>query len=190
MTLRRMPEAMEQIEQAVELDPLAPIPHHVLGWVTSASGKGLEALPHYETSLKLNPNLAVTTGNIANLYLELGDYDQARLWIRKWGELAGVDTSIDLAVIDAIENPALHESAIKRLQTSPDHFDSAISKAYYFLLLGEVDLALQSLEKGFVNGDPWAVQANSAPIFEVLRDNPRFQAHLKKMSLWPETDDK
>ena len=185
MTLRREPEALEQIRIAVELDPLAPIVHHVFGWIVQNGDKPLDAIPHYETVLKLNPNIVGTLGNLSGLYMELGDFDKARFWIRQWGEKANLDVSVDLAVVDALENPALRQNAIKRLQDSPDHIDGAGFRAVYFMLMGEKELALQSLETGLENGDTSATQVNSMRAYEVLRDNPRFQAHLKKMNLWP-----
>ena len=51
--------------------------------------------------------------------------------------------------------------------------------------LGEYDLAPENLELGFETGDPYSVRMNSVVIFDPLRENPRFQALLAKMNLWP-----
>jgi TolB-like protein len=183
--LRRRDEAKEQISIAIELDPLAPILHHVKGFIEASSGNLLGAIPHYETALQLNPNQAVSASNLSDVYLQLGAYDDARLWMQKRGELGERDISTDLRVIDAIENPALRDNAIRLLQDSPDHVNSSNAKAYYFMLLGDVELAMQTLEYGLENGHPYSAIANEDPVFDELRDNPRFQAHLKKMNLWP-----
>ena len=60
-----------------------------------------------------------------------------------------------------------------------------MGKARMLMFLGEPELALDSLEKGFGQGDPYAVHMKRMDIYDPLRDNPRFQALLKKMNLWP-----
>ena len=57
--------------------------------------------------------------------------------------------------------------------------------ARMYMLLGESDLAMDDLEKGLAEGDPYATYANRNSLYDPLRENPRFQAHLAKMNLWP-----
>ena len=56
------------------------------------------------------------------------------------------------------------------------------------MLLGEPELALDDLEHALEQGSPYAIQANANIIYDPLRDDPRFQAHLAKMNLWPPQD--
>ena len=51
--------------------------------------------------------------------------------------------------------------------------------------LGEYELAMENLEKAFAEGDPLAIYMNQWPMLDPLRENPRFQALLAKMNLWP-----
>jgi hypothetical protein len=53
------------------------------------------------------------------------------------------------------------------------------------MLLEEPDLAMENLEKSFEAGDSYAIHVNRMIVYDSLRDNPRFQAHLAKMNLWP-----
>jgi hypothetical protein len=53
------------------------------------------------------------------------------------------------------------------------------------MMLDEPDLAMDVLEMSFAEGDSYAIYANQMVIYDPLRDNPRFQAHLAKMNLWP-----
>ena len=53
------------------------------------------------------------------------------------------------------------------------------------ILVGEYELALDSLERAFELGDPYAIPINRVSLYDPLRDNPRFQALLAKMNLWP-----
>ena len=56
---------------------------------------------------------------------------------------------------------------------------------FLFMLLGEEELALASLERAFEAGDPYAVHMNRMVVYDVFRDDPRFQAMLAEMNLWP-----
>ncbi len=53
------------------------------------------------------------------------------------------------------------------------------------MFLGKPELALDNLEKGFAQGDPYAVHMKRMDLYDPLRDEPRFQALLAKMNLWP-----
>jgi tetratricopeptide (TPR) repeat protein len=156
-----------------------------MGVIESDSGNLLGAIPHYETALQLNPNQAVSASNMSDVYLQLGAYDDARLWARKGGELSERDISINLRIIDAVENPTLRANAIKLIQNSPDYVNRVNGMAFYFMLMGDVELAIQTLEDGLEKGHPYSILANTDSLYDSLRDTPRFQAHLKKMNLWP-----
>ena len=52
-------------------------------------------------------------------------------------------------------------------------------------ILGEHERALANLEFAFEKGDVYAAHANRVRFFDPLREDPRFQAHLAKMNLWP-----
>jgi len=63
--------------------------------------------------------------------------------------------------------------------------DGVAGRARYLMLLNEPELALENLEKAFSKGDPYAIHMNRMDVFDPIRDNPRFQALLKKMNQWP-----
>jgi tetratricopeptide (TPR) repeat protein len=120
-------------------------------------------------------------------YQMQGKYAQARPLSAEVARLApfGFDGNADLAVIDALENPALKPRAIELIQHSPIMYDGQDGRALYFALLGEYELAMDNLEKAFAAGDPMAIHVNRWAIYDPLRDTPRFQALLQKVNLWP-----
>ena len=55
--------------------------------------------------------------------------------------------------------------------------------ALNYASIGEKDAALEHLEKSFEEGQGCLPWMNSEPVFEFLRDDPRFIELLKKMGL-------
>ena len=89
-----------------------------------------------------------------------------------------------MALVDALENPAARDEAIRALSEVPvpsQPFD--VPAAY--MMLGEHDRALERLEQNFEAGGPYAPHINRIVLFDPLREDPRFQAMLAKMNLWP-----
>ncbi len=78
-----------------------------------------------------------------------------------------------------------YKRALTLLAQRQDQGDGVFGKALQYALLKEYELTLESLEAGFAAGDPFAVHMNYIKLYDPLRDNPRFQAMLKEMNLWP-----
>jgi TolB-like protein len=184
-TQRRTDEALEQMELAIEADPRSAVVAHVKGWILMYAGRPDEALAQYQSARNLDPSMPPILGNMETLYLMRGEYAQARLLSAELGRILHIDQSTDQAVIDAMENPALKERALEMLRQWQDLPDGTLDRGLYLALLGESDQALANLELAFAQGDPYAIHMNRISLYDPLRDNPRFQALLAKMNLWP-----
>lgn len=71
------------------------------------------------------------------------------------------------------------EECLDALRRFPD-FDP-IGLAYIYSTLNEKDLALAALEKTFERRSPVILYIKVEPMFDPLRDDPRFIALLKKI---------
>lgn len=182
---RRTDEALEQMELAIEADPRSAVVAHVKGWILMYAGRPEEALAQYQSARNLDPLMPPILANMETLYLMQGEYTQARLLSAELGRILHIDQSTDQAVIDAMENPALKDHALEMLRQWQDLPDGALDRGLYLALMGESDLALANLERAFAKGDPYAIHMNRISLYDPLRDNPRFQALLTKMNLWP-----
>jgi TolB-like protein len=178
----RVDEALEQLRLGREADPLSVVIRHIPGYMMLWRGRYDEAEAHYNDAQALDIPFRWTYHNLDFLHTLRGNYDEARHNTRKFAELVGHDPAADLARIDAVENPALKDRALELLYQRTDITDGTFGKALQFMLLGEQELAMASLEAGFKARDPLASYIVFMKIYDPLRDDPRFQALLRDMN--------
>jgi TolB-like protein len=182
-TLGYLDKGLEQLAIARELDPLSVVIRHVPGYMLLWNFRFEEAEAHYRDSMALGSPIRWTFQNQDVLNTLRGDYDLARSFARQLGEFEGFDPSADLARIDALENPALKPRALELLAARTDMIDGVYGKGMQYMLLGEHESALDSLENGLLIGDPLATHMNYVKVYDPIRSDPRFQAMLRKMNL-------
>jgi adenylate cyclase len=182
---RQFDAALDQLRLARIADPLAVIVPHVMGWILMYSNRTDEAYTYFGQALELDPHFFSTTINLLNLNMRTGKYDEARALTRSLQQSTNTEYATTLAIIDALENPELVGNALSHLEQSQGIADGALGKAAYLMMLNEPELALDNLEKGFAESEGYMVHMNRMDIYDPLRENPRFQALLKKMNLWP-----
>ncbi len=182
---RQFDAALDQLRLARIADPLAVIVPHVMGWILIFSDRTDEAHTYYEQTLELDPHFIPAIGNLRILNMVTGRYDQARARCLQHATATGIDQTTLLAVIDALENPELIGKALSLIEQDPAMPHGALGKASYLMMLNEPELALDNLEIGFAKSDGYMVHMNRMNIYDPLRENPRFQALLAKMNMWP-----
>ncbi len=181
----RLEQALGQLQLASEADPRSAVIRHVSAYFLLWSFRLDEAEVRYMEALELAQPMRWTVHNLDILNALRGDYDEARRRARQLADMEGYDPAADLARIDAMENPALKQRALDLLGKRQDLGDGVFGKALQFALLGEYESALESLETGLAAGDPYAASMSYMKVYAPLRDNPRFQAMLRKMNLLP-----
>jgi serine/threonine-protein kinase len=181
----KLEDALDELRLARRADPLAPIMPHDMGWFLMFTDRRDEAYQYFQGALEISPNMQNANGNMGRLYMMDGQFDLARNYIRTFAAIREIDPATELAVIDALENPALKERALALVLADTNYPDGSAHKGRLLMTLDEPELALESLERGFENGDPYAVHMKRMNIYDPLRDNPRFQALLAKMNMWP-----
>ena len=184
---RRFDEALEQADLAIAADPRSVVVANAKGNALMGIGRLDEAAAQFQAVRVLDPQSPLPPQNLLLVYQLQGQYAQARILSAEVAQMHpyGFDGAADLALTDAMENPALKPRAIELIQQSPLMYDGADSRALYFALLGEYELAMDNLEKGFAAHDPSTIYMNRWPMYDPLRDTPRFQALLQKMNLKP-----
>ena len=177
--------ALDELRLARRADPLAPILPFVMGWILTHTDRTEEAVQYFQEALELNPNMAVAYRDMALIDMIYGRFELAREHVRKQAAITAADPSLGMALIDALENPALRERALTLVIASTGQTDGVMGKSSMLMLLEKPELAVDYLEKGFEEREPYAVHMKRMNIYDPLRENPRYQTLLKKMNMWP-----
>jgi tetratricopeptide (TPR) repeat protein len=183
---RRPEEAKIQAEKAMEIEPFNTT-------IQVIYAMHLNLVNKYEDSIKVLNNILATDSNnysalatLRSSYHNLQMYDEAlEAWEKSFA------TKRDQVAIERLKqgnkeggyNMALQRVAELLITRSADSFVTPWQIATLYTRAGKNNEALNWLEKALEENDPNMPYISVDPIFDELRDNPRFSKLLKKMKL-------
>ena len=181
----RFEEALTEMTRAAELDPLSlPITTGV-GHVLYLSRQYDRAIEQYQKALELDPEFLQARLWFGRPYLQKGMYAEALEELQQAVELSSRST-MSLAVLghahaaagNAEEAHGILKDLMKRAE---ERYLPSYWIALVYVGLEDRDLAFEWLDRAFQERSSWLVWCKVEPRFDVLRDDPRFDALLKKM---------
>jgi adenylate cyclase len=180
----RFPEARAQAEQALQLDPASLIVSNMLGVVLYDARDYAGAIEAFRRTLELDPGFAPARGYLACAYVAAGKKEEALAQLASVGD-ADPEHRVLCVWILAVTGQRDEASRLARElleRSSRDAFRPGILGAVH-ALLGDRDRAFELLERAYQEKD-WTVrELKVSPIWDPLRDDPRFAELLKKMNL-------
>ena len=181
--LGRPDEAMKQIEIALELDPLNAKIKAFYGIDLLFVHKYDEAVKAFGTALDLNPTQGVAEINICNA-LFLGGRKEEGLEMLKsrWKGNEEFLGAIDEGYAESGFTGVMKKLADIRAKKTKITRLNQTGSAQYYALAGDEDNAVYWLEKAYEERDP-NLPYLLIPVYDGLRDNPRFQEIARKMGL-------
>ena len=179
-------EAIAKEKRALVLDPLNPFFQNGLGWYLYNARRYDEAIAQFHKALEIDPTGAANHNMLGLSYAAKHDLANAITEFEKAKQLDNLaDYDGSIAYYYGVSgNRAQAEQVIARLtQLSAKSYvpASALQKAY--LGLGDNRKALDWLEKSCENQEPICWWLKVDPIYDPLRNEPRFQAIVKKVGL-------
>jgi serine/threonine protein kinase/TolB-like protein len=184
MIVKRPEEAIPQIQRALELDPLNPLFPAQYATDLELAGRYDEAMAQSRKALRTSPENPFLHWELSSLLSRKAKYEESVAEMKAY--YAG-DREVQEALTQGYAQSG-YRGAMKR---AADTLAARGRKTYVlpcdvaalYLWAGEKDQALEWLEKAFEVRDPNLPFVNLMLVFESLRNDPRFQALLRRMNL-------
>jgi len=174
-TMGRNPEAIAVAHRAVELDPLSAPNICDEGRILYRARQFENAVALYQHALELDPGYVPALLRIADAYEQLGKYEEALAYARKYQESYNVAGLRPLARIYASMGKRREAmEAIREIEESDTFGGSEYALAVVYSALGDRDRAIIQLEKG-VHMRSLLPLVFADPQLDSLRSDPRFQ---------------
>lgn len=150
------------------------------------SGNYDAAVKHLLALLEQAPGFVPAHFNLGRVYLEKGMPEEAVACFEKVVSLSANHVALPaLAQAYALSGRESEARAILDdvNKPIPGRYVPSPMLARTYIGLGENELALECLEKGFQERSYWMVFLNTDPVYEPLRSHPRFARLLDQMAL-------
>jgi serine/threonine protein kinase/Tfp pilus assembly protein PilF len=186
--MRRLDEAIANLQKAAELDPMSGIVQYQIGRHWYFVGQNDRSIKQLQDVLDLDPNYWLAYQSLALNYLETGEQDKA---IRAIETAAHITRApIVLLYVGYVYGLSGRireaQKVLEELKEIAQRtYVPAASFAAIYVALGEVDKGIEWLEKAFDEGHALIVHFTLPPFFDRLRSYPRYHALLRKMNLEP-----
>lgn len=174
ITVERYPEAIQEVEAALALDPLSAIVHHQAAGVFVAAGQVDRGLEQFREVQRLNPNFLSLYESRSWVYRFQGKYVESIHDLQ-----ISVQYPRGVAVVNEMMPAYLsrgrtgyYRQCMKLHQIYP-HPSFYLARDY--LALGDRDAALTHLEQAYRNHDYESLWLLQTPDLRPLRSEPRFQ---------------
>lgn len=178
-------EAVAQAQRAVELDPLAPLPHMQLGVVLTGAGRYDEAIAASQRATEVGPAMLIPYLYLGVLYNHVGRTKEAMECLTVAARVSGrhPTTLTALAMCrrslgDAAEVQAIYEELSARARTE---YIQKTTLAVAAAAAGRVDEAFHLLEQACEDRDSILMYAKRHPAFSLLREDPRMSELYRRI---------
>ena len=183
----RSAEGIVEAKRAIELDPLSPIVHVGAAEEYIFAGKPDEAIQELQRAIELEPHFASAHSTLGDAYLEKKMYPEAIAEFQLALSISeSTNTRSELGYAYGLSGRT--QQAREILQTflrleAERKEDFGFEIGVVYIGLGEMDKALESLEKSIHVHSANFAHLKSDPIFKSLQTERRFRAILKKVGL-------
>ena len=186
MVLGRRGECEEQMDRAMELDPLKPLILTLYGHILVYGGHLDEAISFYQDALRTAPDNPVTHNGLLRAFYKKGMHREA---LEQAGLSYAIQTGEEItgALQNAFEERGPEEAWLLFAEAlagwvGPPHFNPArIAEA--FDQAGQAEQALSWLERAFETRDPSLPALTTDRFSEAVRVDPRFKDLQRRMNL-------
>ncbi len=184
----RFDEALKEIEQALELDPVSVAINRELGWVCYYAGQFDRAIDVLKRTIEMEPSVVFVHSNLGLAYLGKSMYEEALIEFQRerevsrgvnvWAEVGTGFTYIQMGKPD--EAQKVLDDLLER---SKNEYVSPFLLACLHFVLGKNDEGFKLLNEAYKEHDYWLCQVKIVRLIDSVRSDPRYTALLKKINL-------
>lgn len=173
--------AFSQVEQALSQDPLNISVQRWRIWLLIALDRDDEAVAAAQHLAETQPQRGVTGVMLSTAHYERGEY-QLALEAAKEEQFPFLRLTVEAIDYQALGDMKIADAKLAQLV---EEFGDDVSYqvAAIYSLRGDFDRAFAALERGYIVRDPGLVLIQMHTAFDPIRDDPRYDAFLKKMGL-------
>jgi TolB-like protein/Flp pilus assembly protein TadD len=179
MATERMEEALVEMERARRLEPVSLIINANLGWVLYHARRFDEALAQLRKTLEMDRQFVATHHRLGLVLEATGRYAEAIAAFDTAHRLSngGPMAAAAIGYVHAVSgNTKAAEQVLEELLTSShERYVAAPYIAEIYAGLGDIDRAIEWLEKGFEERSSALVRLRVNPRYDRLRADSRFQ---------------
>jgi serine/threonine protein kinase/tetratricopeptide (TPR) repeat protein len=185
---RRLPDAMQQMQQAVALDPMSSLSNAALGMLWHYARSNDQAERILRGVLERDPSSLEARFGLVRVLIDMQRTDEAlqeleRLKADANGQLRPAQQAAVGLAYAAIGRKADATGIAEELLEKDQADGPSVDAASVFLALGERDRALEILEPAVDQKQPKVLFLSLDPRFKTLRADPRFATLLRRLGL-------
>jgi len=186
MCMGRFDEAIAEMKQAEQLDPVSLPARTMVGWSYYHARRFDEAIKVHQATLDMDPNFEWAHQSLGWAYVQKGSYKEAIDELKRAREL--LDSSFNVAGLGyAYAMAGNQNEAQKSLTELIDRSKREHVPLYLIALLygalGQKHEALASLEEAFKTRAGQLIYLRTDPRLDVLRSEPGFKSLLQRINL-------
>jgi serine/threonine protein kinase/Flp pilus assembly protein TadD len=187
LAMGRHPEALQEVKEATDLDPLSPVFAMNYGMVEIAAGHEAEGLSRIREYVQRHHDVALPHWQLGKAFSWQGNYADAIPEFRRALELQPDHVQYLCWLAYAYARSGNRQEAtdlLKRAMTlSQTRPVQSSDVATAWAGLGDKQKALDWLERAYQEHDPWLLYFGFEKSMDSLRQEPRFQALLQRLNL-------
>src|SRR6266550_1490858 len=180
-------QAMTEVLTALELDPSSLSNRRGVGWISYYTRRYDQALYHLRRAVAMNPTSEDTYRVMGLVLMQQGGYAEAE---RAFREAITLSPDLSYATAGVAHVLALSgrrreaEAMVAELEArAREHYVTPVALCIAHLGLRNVDQVFHWLDRAYEDRRGWLTYMKVDPIFDAVRDEPRYAAFLKRMNL-------
>ncbi len=181
----RHEEAIAQMKQALETDPLSLIVNANLGGIYYWARRYDEAIAQCRRTLEIDADFVVAHARLLEIYEQKGIYEQAIAEHQRLDEESRRQAPLLEKAYRAGGRGYWQKSLELMMDRAKHEYIAPTALAKIYARLGDQTRALEWLEKAYRERDVFLGNLKVDPNYDSLRSDPRFQDLLRRIGLPP-----